>query len=227
MKVMFRGYKVFTSVPYRWVVWFVYPVLALLGCAALQTGCFGFVPELNYGFGLPASILCSAIPAVEMIQDYFIFGGIHGKANAHFEYLKSSEQGPKMYRLTLIADQIRRVLTVFIICGGNVGIAALTGVSKETLMKNMAQCVFFATWTLFLACLGTFVGRFSSRLWLTVGIAYATNFLGVLGTFLFGIVLSQAWIEISITVVLIVLLWVLSLWLPLRKLERSYYDRED
>lgn len=218
---MFRGYYVFTSVPYRWVIWLVYPLLAVLGCIAVQTGFFGLLPEFAYGPGLCAVILESALPMVETIQDFFIFGGIHRKAEGHFEYLKSSEDGKKVYVSALVLDHVRRALTIILVFLGNILFAVYT---TDMVLEGEVLWEFagYFCWTFCMSTIGVFAARFSRQLWLTIAIAYGLNLLAILGNYLFSNVEGHAYI--FVLVALTVGVCRMSMWLAIKKLERSYYD---
>ena len=101
MRRVWKSYRVFTSFWYR--------ILGLVAVPLLLLGLGEFMMVTNHGENktMPVLYLASFV-IVEVLEDYWLFGGICEKNMCSMEYLKSSFQGMKVLKNALIADVIRR-----------------------------------------------------------------------------------------------------------------------
>lgn len=220
---MFRDYKCYLPRIYRWMIWLVYPVLGVLGCAALQTGCFGLIPDMRFHFYIPAMIICSATVVIEVVQDYFILSGSLGKNQSHLDFLKCSERGQEIYKNILLGDMIRRFLTILILNVGNLVIAVM--LKTEITGEMITVIAYLMLWNYFLCTVVVFFCRFTSYIWFSIAIAYVANIVNTLCGFIIDYVATgQFWIH-GILLVLSVLGMAMTIRIAMKKMEGSYYDK--
>ena len=111
MREWIKSYHIFLSGRWsKWVVYVLFPVV-FFGIGSV----FG-KGVLNGYFAM--IILSSLIVSLEIGMDYFIFGGIAARDTNKLEYLKTSVKGMSVLKKSLIADGVRRFLSISLIVFG-------------------------------------------------------------------------------------------------------------
>lgn len=220
---MTKSYRAFTARWYHILVWFCYPVAAIICCLALQNGVFGLVPRFSYSFEVPQSFLGTGLCVAEIFLDAFCLGGICSKDYVHFELFKSSKNGKKIFKGILVMDTIRRALLFLFLYVTNVAISLMLG--KEVVFLDYIYAAEGALWTYMICTAAVLLTRFTMHLAINLATAYGFMLLGMLlQAILTWVTVGEAILATVFGVVSIVLT-VLLLMLPMKKLEGSYYDR--
>lgn len=107
MRKAWKSYKVFASFEHRLMVLLIIP-LAIFGVMELLIRKFG-VPSI-----LIQTAVLSLILMYEMLNDYWMFGGICSREGGRMECLKLSLRGNKVLELAVIFDLVRRWLYLMI-----------------------------------------------------------------------------------------------------------------
>lgn len=220
---MTKSYKAFTARWYQILVWFCYPAAAILGCLSFQNGMFGLVPRFTYSYEMPQALLGNALCVAEIFLDAFCLGGICSKDYVYHELFKGSQKGKKVFSGIIIMDTIRRALLFLFLYIMNVVIYMVRG--NEVTGMDFAIAAEYALWTYMLCTAAVFLTRFTMHM----AINYATAY----GFMVVGMVLQAvlSWIEVSELAlaagfgVVSVVLTILLIKVPVKKLEGSYYDR--
>ena len=102
MRRKIRSYIVFTSLPYRIIVYFALPVVVA------ATGFWAGTQGIGDGGVMFAAVL---LPLAEIISDNWLFNGIQSRDMAKMDYLKTSGRGMAVMRDALVMDLLRKFLT--------------------------------------------------------------------------------------------------------------------
>ena len=238
MRKKIRSYTVFTSLPYRIIVYLMMPVaVAAIGFWAATQG-------LGDGGVMFAAVL---LPLPEILSDYWLFGGIQGKDMAKMDYLKTSGRGMRVMGDALVMDLFRKFLTAagsMFLCAAaielwkNAGTAmpegAETGsVAAGMFVTDMASVagrflwvgilLYFVLLSYFLSALGTFLSRYACTVWMNMLIGYVAMTLAVWGIFGIGI-WQYIWGLTALAGAAGLLVSILAVKAAMKKVEGSYYD---
>ena len=100
MKMQVRSYRVFLSRLYLWGMLLLLPVVLILANMALE----------RY-LGLISVLVCYWIYIfVDVLADFWVFGGICSKNSSKMDYVKSSYYGYKVVKSGIMADMVRRLV---------------------------------------------------------------------------------------------------------------------
>lgn len=127
MRELIKCYHMF--MPRMWeklLLYLIYPV-ALIGF-----GCK--MEEIMSPMGV--IFVCELIVPAELVLDSLIFGGISSKDTNKLEYLKTSVKGMTVLKKSIIADAVRRVLTVAMIL-----VVVYAGNRTELSTAQAAMCI--------------------------------------------------------------------------------------
>ncbi len=217
MKLM-KSYHLFLTQKWlRVLIYLVYPIVLLLG--------FGYLGNVVAASNLNAEsnkhitimLLCALwdfIIGVELFSDILILGGIAAKDSNKLEYIKTSIKGMPIFRKSLLADGIRRFLSIAVIAGtGNIFCCP----SDSLTDAFVAVMIVF-----FYAELGLTITRHFPNL--TVIMLTFSALMAVLPPTITLIQKTPAGVELFLSLLLAIAIFIISRWLILKKARDSYYD---
>ena len=111
-----RSYLLFTPLLYRILMLVVLPV-------AVWIFAIFFCVDAIIGTIMSAMIVC----CVEIIADYWVFGGICTKEFPGLEFLKSSVRGRKIFRSAVTGDCVRKLIWSLVLVAGPTILMILSG----------------------------------------------------------------------------------------------------
>lgn len=211
MKRFIKSYHVF--LPQIWSKLFTYVV---------YPGVISFIGYWFVSWGIPmfacVLVLCSLMLTVEVLWDSAVFGGIASKNTNKLEYIKTSVRGMQILRNSIVADAVRRVLSVAVI------LAVLYAMNaSELVLWEVVNCGFVTLWCIELSLLLT--RSFS----MMVVMILAVSIGGCICMAVCGIVLlgaGTAW-NICFGILPYLLFVVAGRAVIMRKARGSYYDERD
>lgn len=211
MKQFIKSYHVF--LPQLWSKLFTYVAYP----AAILFISYWFV---SWTIPMPICIMiaCSLMLTLEIIWDSTVFGGIASKNTNKLEYLKTSVRGISILRNSIIADAVRRVISVTLILGIIYAMNATALVLWE-----VVACGFVTLWCIELSLLLT--RSFSMMVVMILAISVG----GCICMVVCGIVLlgaGTAW-NICFAILPYILFVVAGRILIMQKARGSYYDERD
>lgn len=157
---MLKSYRVITSALYRLIILIGYPFAVLAGCALLQlVGMDGH----RFHFMATASFICSVIPTVEIISDYFLFAGANSHKGDKLDFLKTSQKGIVLYRNALYMDQLRRIVYLVGMYLVNILIYQIKEGFPGISSAEVLNTIVFVGLDLFIATFAIFVCRFTQN----------------------------------------------------------------
>lgn len=215
MRVL-KCYFAFSGLIYRLIMFLGMPVLMIgFHCYILQTRGWDMSLVLLLGWS-----------CIEIFADSWFLGGIQSKECEKLDYLKTSPKGIQLFRSTLVADVLRRLLTA-------VGLTIIfRTISQYTVseerriwgVEGMEYLVFAVLSCFALAQIGVFLARFSGYLWFNMLIAYLLFQIG--GVIVLLIRMSEAVLFPGIVFACLAILFaVLPVMVGMRRMEGSFYDR--
>lgn len=217
MRRYIRSYHAFWPVK-TWMklcVYLLYPLVIITALWFLSHK-LGYYPVICMGFA------CSFVVMVEIILDYFVFGGIASKETNRLEYLKTSVKGINLLKSSLITDAVRRFLSIaIVIIGSYLAIACRQQMDYQYTLLQLLVCIFS---TYLLTEAGLLFTRFFINWWVNMAVIYILNNIAVT----IGIFVSTWNIPIWALVLLVLLGMGITLTgrrLILKRMEESYYDR--
>ena len=238
---MCRSYLIFTSLPYRIMVYAALPaVLAALGF------CVGMAGLGDAGVMLAAALL----PSAEILSDYWFLGGIQTGDMEKLDYLKTSGQGRRVMQDALVFDLIRKLLTALgslVLCvlalrlwkdwgqqgrwqEMGTGVLGHAGIFDWDFAGSMGwfpwsgMLLYLVLLSWFLSVLGTFLSRYSGLIWMNMTIGYGATALAAAAG-LVGILLWRySWGLAAMGGTGALPAGVLAVKAAMKKVEESYYD---
>ena len=209
-----RSYLLFTPLLYRILMLLIMPVAVLIFAIF-------FCVDAILATILSAMILC----CVEIIADYWVFGGICTKEFPGLEFLKSSVRGRKIFRSAVTGDCVRKLIWCLVLVAGPAVMMVLFGDSEDAGIGSAMQIVAslasgllaYSTIQLF-----QFIARHLINFALSMLMAYVSATAGTLLA-----VAAVVWSPVGmllIGVVFSILLTVFTIWDLNRRMEGSYYD---
>lgn len=218
---MLKSYRVVTSSVYRLLILLAYPLAAISCCAFLQLK--GMNGEPSY-YMLPAGLMCSAVMAVEIIADYFVFSGANSQKGDKLDILKTSTRGILLYRNALIADQIRRVIYI-------VGLQAINLLIYQVKMGfpgiNLQEMILLALYVgldLFFINLAIFICRFTQNVITNYAISQVLSFFTMIPLMAIGSSENAMRVAAAIFCVLAIGMMMVGTWYSLKVRKESYFD---
>ncbi len=210
-----RSYLLFTPLLYRILILLVMPVAVLIFAIF-------FCVDAILATIMSAMILC----CVEIIADYWVFGGICTKEFPGLEFLKSSVRGRKIFRFAVTGDCVRKLIWCLVLVAGPAVMMVLFGDSEDAGIGSAMQIVAslasgllaYSTIQLF-----QFIARHLINFALSMLMAYVSATAGTLLA-----VAAVVWSPVGmllIGVVFSILLTAFTIWDLNRRMEGSYYDR--
>ncbi len=209
-----RSYLLFTPLLYRILMLVVLPV-------AVWIFAIFFCVDAIIGTIMSAMIVC----CVEIIADYWVFGGICTKEFPGLEFLKSSVRGRKIFRSAVTGDCVRKLIWSLVLVAGPTILMILSGDREYAgigpVMQPIASLasglLAYSTILLF-----QFIARHLINFALSMLMAYISATAGTLLA-----VAAVAWSPVGmllIGVALSILLTAFTIWDLNRRMEGSYYD---
>lgn len=215
-----RSYKVFLSSFYAWGMLLLLPVCLILVNMVLERF-----------FGLLSVLACYGIYIfVDVLADFWVFGGICAKDSSKMDFVKSSYAGYPVMKAGIVIDVVRRFLGMVIVSSAlmgyylfsrdgaiarpealYIGIMILTPYLVNMVMLNITRYIEVLQLILFLLSFGTgatlgFLAEF--------GITVRTESVNV-----------QKWSTIVLVLaVLAVVVTVITIWHMLHRIRSSYRD---
>lgn len=224
MKNAIRMYHLFFS--RKCMMWFVYILYPFLGFAV---GKFmsPFPAGMDWVMGLMVTV--PLIISVEYILDTFMLFGIAAKDNKSLEYIKTSAKGVRVLRQGLLADGVRRVLSVGLILLGlylvvKKELVELAGevAAEEVMMPEIRTYVQCGILAVFLVELGMCLTRRTKNILLNVLLIYLMSALSCP-----LVIISVDQTSVASVIVLgmvMVVLMGISRKVLIKKVRESYYD---
>lgn len=209
-----RSYLLFTPLLYRILMLVILPV-------AVWIFAIFFCVDAIIGTIMSAMIVC----CVEIIADYWVFGGICTKEFPGLEFLKASVRGRKIFRSAVTGDCVRKLIWSLVLVAGPTILMILSGDREYAgigpVMQPIASLasglLAYSTILLF-----QFIARHLINFALSMLVAYVSATVGTLLA-----VAAVAWSPVGmllIGVVFSILLTVFTIWDLNRRMEGSYYD---
>lgn len=163
----------------------------------------GSHPEFSViGFGILIGYIL-----LEVFTDGWNFSGIYGKEFRGIELVKASTNGMKLYGQMLIVDGVRRCLYFGILAG-----ICMRSVASGVIMGAVATFVIIGS--------RFFAGYVSNLLF-----SYLAPVLAVI--LVFCLYEGNLILQWGVALLLAIIATILEARLAVRRMERSYYDRED
>ena len=194
-----RSYLLFTPLLYRILMLVVLPV-------AVWIFAIFFCVDAIIGTIMSAMIAC----CVEIIADYWVFGGICTKEFPGLEFLKSSVRGRKIFRSAVTGDCVRKLIWSLVLVAGPTILMILSGDREYAGIGPVMQPI---------ASLASGLLAYST---IRMLMAYISATAGTLLA-----VAAVAWSPVGmllIGVVFSILLTAFTIWDLNRRMEGSYYD---
>lgn len=213
MKNAIKSYLVFTTGLYRIVTFLLVPLVAVI---------------LQWLIAPPNCSLVSFVNAViflslEIMLDYWVFGGIAIKDTRQMEYLKTSSRGRRVMKRALIVNMARQFLVSAILFA--VGIAFYLCRSNTVSRKDDSYFI-VGTGILFLQyaliVTGSAIARHFDGAMVNMMIAAAAYVVLGVGIY-FGSVYAYAMLVFSI--VFAATASVAGVWKVMKRVEEGYYDQ--
>lgn len=217
MKQYIKSYHAFWPVK-TWMkpcVYLLYPFIIIAGLYLLSHKLM-YYPKVCMGFA------CGLVITVEIVLDYFVFGGIASRETNRLEYLKTSVRGMNLLKGSLITDAVRRFLSIAVIMSSSyLAIAYRQQMDYRYTPLQLLVCIFS---TYMLTEAGLLLTRFFINWWFINAVICILS-------------------NIAVTVSISVSAWKISIWAPvllvllgmgialtgrrliLKRMEESYYDR--
>lgn len=207
-----KSYLIFTSVPYRVVMFFLVP-LFLIGLG------------IYFGNGLvfPAEIFIMVLfPAIEVVADYMIFGGIASKKTERLEYLKTSTRGMQMLKDALTGGMFRMLLSEILV------VLIIHFATSDTVWQNanvenrtiLIASIFCATY--FLSVLGITIERFITIMqacWVIASVVSMAASFAMVGC------IKNPNAGLGIFLILSIAVSIFSIYIAMKRAKESYYDK--
>ncbi|MDE5777999.1 MAG: hypothetical protein K2I10_05765 [Lachnospiraceae bacterium] len=217
MKQYIKSYHAFWPVK-TWMkpcVYLLYPLIIIVGLYLLSHKLMYF-PAICMGFA------CSLAIAVEIMLDYFVFGGIASRETNRLEYLKTSVKGILLLKGSLMTDAVRRLLSITIIITGSYSVVVCgQQIDWRYTLLQLFMCILSIY---LLAETGLLITRFFVNWWINIAVLYVLGNVAVV----FGTFIPRCNIRIWMAVLLVLLgigVTVIGRRLILKRAEESYYDR--
>ena len=217
MKQYIRSYHAFWPVK-TWMkpcVYLLYPFIIIAGLYLLSHKLM-YYPVVCMGFA------CGLVITVEIVLDYFVFGGSASRETNRLEYLKTSVKGISLLKSSLMADAVRRFLSIAIIIAGSYFVVVFG--QKMDYRYTLLQLFMCILSVYLLVETGLLITRFFANMWINIAVfCILSNVAAAFGVFVF-IWNIQIW-----AAVLLVLVGIgetiIDRRLILKRAEESYYDR--
>ena len=217
MKQYIRSYRMFLPGNYLWVkllLYIIYPVITIwITRHFLPSG------------ALACLVIAPIIMTIEIMFDYFFFGGIASKDTSRLEYLKTSCKGMQYLKKGLIMDAVRRLGSMAVI---ELGIYFMIGEkTRKEDGVSILQALFFLFSAFLIVELALCITRIFTDIWVSVLVYCLAGMLWM------GIIMEIQWYAfMEIAKVFLILALVVAgvsvVWFNIRMImkraERSYYD---
>ena len=216
-----KSYHAFTKPLLRWLLLLFYPLAAIICSILVENGFFG---KFNNGFhfSIAITLMASVMIAIEPVLDHWFLGGLHSKDANRLDFLKGSDKGKEIFGSAVVFDIMRRILTYTICSVAAIAIGVLC--FKQVIQTEIIIiCINYLLISYFFASLGVFLSRFSTNIWLNVGIAYLFSVFMTFGLVFIQSILTSV-ITTFVIAVLCVLISILIAWFAMKKFKESYYD---
>lgn len=201
-----KSYLVFTSLPYRLLVFLLLPIL-VIGIQMLMGKELLFVAMILMFY-------------VEVISDRFVFGGIAARNVGFPEYIKASCSGRKVLTRALAGNIIRQFVESAAVLFVSTGILQLN-TGEKLIGKTFLQCFIVLFWGELIIISITTAARFFEA---SQAILILT-FLGILGFVPIEIIMLAPSIVLIPLGGLVVAAGMVSIRMIEKRMEESYYDR--
>lgn len=212
MKSRIKSYLVFTSRLYRLVLFVGVPIVILLLQFLLR--------EPDYF--LVALLTILGLVSAEICLDYWAFGGIAVKGGTQLEYLKSSKRGVGVVGTALGVNMARQFLTGVLLFG----VSAAITVCRGGMIETGARWISIYTDILLLGYVLITISLTAVRYFdgIAVNLVAVSICCLVLTGGLILIALSP-YIMLAVLAVLAGVTSCLGVWLVVRRVKESYYDK--
>lgn len=228
MRRMLKSYLVFTSAPYRIVMYVLVPI-----------GMIGISTWAGSRLGEAALLLTAMLlTMLEVISDSWLFGGIQARDPEKIDYLKTSGRGMRLLRNALVMDLARKFLYSLWVVGVGYFVLWLCGISslKEggqwgyggtgTAGIRIGILLCFALTSYFFSAFGTFLSRFGSMFWINWLIGYPCMiFTALCPPLMVSHGYHKIWFCNLFSALLCAGISVLAVKIAMRKCEGGYYDK--
>lgn len=220
MKKGFQSYIAILSPKYRLGMLLFAPIALILLNAYLEQF-----------FGLQTAVFLFGIYILlDLLLDYWVFGGICSKKGARIDYVKSSCYGYRFLKNGIVLDIVRRFLGMTFVTVGTMGYYAIAKNQRMT----MADWTFIGIMIFWPYAVNTIVlnlGRYveSLQTYMLVTSFFSAFSLGALSSFAEDVSAGQVnvekWKEIVLVLAIIALVvTVITIWHMLFRVRKSYTD---
>lgn len=208
-----KCYRIFTFPLYRLCMFLLLPAGLLLLPTVLPikeyffVSCFGIV----------------LFTSVEILADFWVFGGI-ARREGQLEYLKSSKKGPEVVRTALIINMIRQFLTMLIVMAAYVLICSFINSEAAFPDQYFIQILDLLLIGEFFTLVGNTVVRFLDTPAMSMGISAVCMWLMGLSVM---VVVRYGQRLLLPAAILCAAAGVSGVWLVMKRVKESYYDKKD
>lgn len=212
MKKKIKSYLVFTSVLYRLLLFVLVPLAIIIVQALLRTEDLLLMTIIN----------AMIYPVVEVVLDYWVFGGIAVKGGTQLEYIKSSKRGVGVIGTALGVDMARQFFTTILLFVANIVILMCQGGTFELNAKQIAMNLLMVVFTYFLIVTELTIVRHLDSLQLNLIISCFAPLV------LFGVMvlaMLNVYVMLAVLVALSMVSSILGVKLILKRVKESYYDK--
>lgn len=210
-----KSYLVFAPMLYRVVV-FSCPIL-LLGVEVLL--------RLN-GKNNMVYPLSTILIVVELFADFWLLGGICNKKESGVEYLKTSIFGKQMLKNVVVINLIRTMAAfILVVIGCAVIDGILFGWSTIYDLKYMLMYLMYILWGYGITVISQLITRHFTGYYAYIIFSYLAVMVNLIPALC--MVAGYLYLILVIGAVLVMASSVVMIWYVMRKVEKSYYDREN
>lgn len=198
---------------------FLYRILVLVFMPIVSCG---VECGLMLDYVMPVYPLLMLVVIVEVLADYWTFGGICAREFHGAEYLKSSVKGRGVLKTALFVDCIRKAIWLILLAGVNV--LCWQQKTGEPVTNHVVRVMVGMVCSAYIAILiGNCVGRYVQNYGILLFVA---NLAGIVYIGISFVFLGVPFLVCMLGVAVGFGLTYFSVWNVMRKMEEGYYDGE-
>lgn len=211
MKETLKSYLVFTSLGYRIWALIIIPLI------------FAGLAELLLGYDELAGAvtgICCCIVMIEIMTDYWLYGGICVKNTRSMEYLKTSVKGKVVLQKGLIMDLVRRFVYLFLFSL----LCVLRSGNMEYFVTGMTSYL--------IVVIALNISRYLPSVQMQLGVSMCGMFLYLLLQIAFASAVRASSDKIQTIIIELIILGVaaiassiLTVWHAMYRVKGSYYEK--
>lgn len=163
-----KSYLVFTSILYR--------VVMFAGLPAALLGIYCIIENVLLSGVVKMVVIISLLLSVEIVSDYWMFGGIQAKDAVKMDFLRTSGKGMQVMRSALVLDLARK----FLLMAGMLVLCNLRAFLVGDAVMGVWSVLLLVLFYYFFSVVSVLITRFFSELWCNVLVANVSLILEVL-----------------------------------------------